>query len=230
MGKYSGFTDKKTGKLVDEKALKGHIDRAKHSTTEIGRQEKYNKTGDKIPEGYDLAVMGNMLPEQKQLFGEQFEHVGRDSYNARLARGDQSLFAEMEEPSMREFNELQGQTASRFSGMGQGGRRSSGFQNKMTQANRDFASQLASRRQELQRNAIKDLMGMSHTLLNEKYEDKALVERPQHSKKKRTDWMSATGSAVFGGLLGYAAGDPVGGAQAGWNTGNELRRDDEGNF
>jgi hypothetical protein len=218
------------GNNVSNEEIRNYVKKGVHQNSDKGRQEKYSKTGDLIPRGYDLAVMGNYLPEQKQLLADSFQHVGNNSHTSRLARGDTSYFAEMEEPSMREFNELQGQTASRFSGMGQGGRRSSGFQNKMSQSNSDFASQLASRRKELQRQATLDLMGMSHTLLNEKYEEKALVERPEaERKKKRTDYPSATGGLILGGLTGLATGDYAGGAKAGWDWGNEIRRDDEGN-
>lgn len=214
-----------------EKQFQRHVKRGfKKEFTPQGRQQNFEKTGNMIPRGYDMAIMENYTPQQRALFGGAFEHVGPESYTARLARGDRELFNEMEEPSMREFNALQGQTASRFSGMGQGGRRSSNFQNQMSQANMDFASQLASRRQELQRKAVEDLMGMTHTMLGERPFEKALVERPSVGKRDKTDYVSGFGGAAFGGLAGYFAGDPVGGARTGWEVGKNVRKDKYGEY
>ena len=49
-----------------------------------------------------------------------------------------------------------------------GARNSSGFQNTQTAAGVNFAQDLQANRQGLQRQAIKDLMGMSEMLLEEK--------------------------------------------------------------
>ncbi len=215
-------------KLFQDPKLNEKANKAIYQNSDVGRNEKFAKGGNRIPRGFDYAYMRNYTPQQEKLFAQSFEHVSPDSYTARLARGDKELFNEMEEPSMREFNALQGQTASRFSGRGQGGRRSSNFQNTNSQANMDFASQLASRRQDLSRNAIKDLMEMSHTLLGERPFEQALVERPKVGKKDKTDYPSAAGGAVLGGLTGLATGDYAGGAQTGWEVGKQIRKDKYG--
>jgi hypothetical protein len=109
--------------------------------------------------GYKPAQMQQFTPDQMQLFQQMFGQVSPDSYLSKLAGGDESMFNQIEAPAMRQFQGLQGNIASRFSGMGSGGaRRSSGFQNTMNQASSDFASDLQSQRMGLQRNAIKDLM------------------------------------------------------------------------
>jgi hypothetical protein len=123
----------------------------------------------KIP-GYQ--AVNNWTPQQLQLFQNMFSQVSPESYTSRLAGGDQSLFQEMEQPAMRQFGELQGNIASRFSQGGGGpgamsSRRSSGFQNTMNQASSNFAQDLQSRRQDLQRQAISDLTGMSSELLGQ---------------------------------------------------------------
>ena len=135
--------------------------------------------GDKIPKGYRKGSLQNFTPEQMNLFGQMFGHVGPDSYTGRLASGDQSMFAQMEAPAMRQFQGGIGQLASRFSGMGQGGRHSSSFQNAATAATSNFAQDLASRRQEMQRQAINDLMGFSNQLLQQRPQDNFMVEKPQ---------------------------------------------------
>lgn len=146
-------------------------------------------------------------PEQMQLFQGLFSHVGADSQTSRLARGDKATFDQIEAPALQQFGALQGQLASRFSGAGMGARHSSGFQNASTQATQDFASQLQSKRHDLQRNALKDLMEHSGMLLEQKaaYGD----EDPQEDEPW---WYSliAGGLPIAGGLAGAYFGGPAG--------------------
>lgn len=135
-------------------------------------------TGNQIPGGYRSGQLSQFTPEQQQLFQSLFGHLGSNSFLSRLASGDQSQFEQLEAPAMRQFGALQGNIASRFSGMGTGARRSSGFQNTMNSASQDFASQLQSQRMGLQRQALQDLFGMSNTLLNQRPYEQFLVEKP----------------------------------------------------
>jgi hypothetical protein len=137
---------------------------------------------EKIPSGYRKGSIKNFDQNQMPLYESLFSHLGPDSYLSRLAGGDESLFGEMEAPAMRQFGELTGDIASRFSlgGGGQGamsGRRSSGFQNTMGQAASNFAQDLQARRQELRRQALSDLMGMSNTLLGQRPYENFMVQK-----------------------------------------------------
>lgn len=136
--------------------------------------------GQKLAGGYKQGQMNNFTPEQMNLFQSLFSQVSPDSYTGRLANGDQGLFDEMEAPALRQFNQMQGNLASRFSfGGGQGslsGRRSSGFQNASNAQASNFAEQLQGNRQGLQRQAIQDLMSMSQSLLGQKPYENYLVE------------------------------------------------------
>lgn len=157
-----------------------------------------NATGknfkEKIPSGYKAGTLQQFTPEQLQLFQQLFSHVGPDSYLSKLAGGDESLFGEIEAPALKQFSALQGGLASRFSGMGGlGARRSSGFQNTVNQASSDFAQQLQSQRQGLQRQAIMDLMGISQSLLGQRPYERTLTEKP------KSFWESA-GTSLAGGL------------------------------
>src|SRR5689334_25014616 len=105
-----------------------------------------------IPRGYRKKQIANFTPEMMEQFQSLFSHVGPDSYLARLAGGDEEMFNQIEAPALQQFNQLQGNIASRFSGMGTGGRHSSGFQNYMTSASQNFAQQLQSQRMALQQN------------------------------------------------------------------------------
>lgn len=175
--------------------------------------------GDKIPKGYRKGSMQNFTPEQMQLFSQAMGHVGPDSYTGRMAAGDQSMFEQMEAPAMRQFQGGMGQLASRFSGMGQGGRHSSGFQNQATAATSNFAQDLAARRHDMQRQAINDLMGFSNQLLNQRPNENFLVQK---QKKEGIDW-GGIGGAALGGLAGFLSPMPGGlmaGASMGYGIGS----------
>jgi len=164
-------------------------------------------SGDVLPEGHDAAQLQQFTPEQMQLFKQMFSHVGPDSFTSKLASGDQSAFAQMERPALQQFNATQGNIASRFSGMGMGGRKSSAFQNTTNAAASDFASNLQSQRMGYQQQAIKDLMGMSGELLGQRPYERQLVEKPR-------PWYEEAAIGAASGLgegLGNAAGKYVGG-------------------
>jgi len=147
--------------------------------------------GNRTPSGYKLGRVQNFTPEQMELFKSLFGQLKPGSYLSRLAQGEEGLFEEMEAPALRQFSELQGNLASRFSGMGTGARRSSGFQNTMNTAASDFAQNLQSQRQELQQQAIRDLLGMGTSLLSQRPYEQFLTP-------KRSSGSGLGG--LFGGL------------------------------
>jgi membrane protease subunit (stomatin/prohibitin family) len=172
--------------------------------------------------GMKVRQTPNFTPEQMQIFAQSQENVSPDSYLSRLAGGDQSFFNEIEQPALRQFGELQGGLASRFSGMGgMGARRSSGFQNTMNTAAQDFASQLQQQRQSLQRQAIMDLSGLQHQLLGERPYDTRLEER----RPKQSFWQKAApyAGAAIGGVIGGPSG-----ALAGYQMGNTFSGSQQG--
>lgn len=168
---------------------------------------------EKIPSGYRKFQLQNYTPEQMDLFSQLFSNVGPESYLSKLASGDQSQFAEMEAPALRQFNQLQGSLASRFSGMGMGGRKSSGFQNASNAAAQDFASQLQSNRQNLQRQAIMDLMGMSEGLLNQRPYETGLSQKRPH-QNSALEFLGSMGGALPGFFTGGSEGAMQGGKMA----------------
>lgn len=166
-----------------------------------GAASSAQATGEKIPSGYRKGSLQQFTPEQMQLFQQLFGHLGPESFLSKLAGGDQQMFAQMEAPALRQFNELMGGLSSKFSGMGLGGRRSSGFQNTATSAAQNFAQDLQSQRLGLQRQALQDLMGMSGQLLSQKPYEQFLTEK----KKKKPFWESILG------IMSPAGGDIVSG-------------------
>lgn len=186
------------------------------------------RAGNKIPKGYAEGQMQQFTPNQMKLFQQMFGQVGPQSYLSKLAGGDQEMFNQMEAPAMRQFGEMQADTASRFSGMGMGGRRSSGFQNTMSQSGSNFAQDLASRRQQLQQGAMMDLHNMSNQLLGQRPYQNFMYQKPnspsgfQSFLQGALPLAGAAAGAAFGGpmgmsmgaQLGSAAGSAFGGRQA----------------
>ncbi len=160
---------------------------------------------EKIPSGYSKGSMQQFTPEQMQLFQQMFGHVGGDSFLSKLAGGDEATFGQIEAPALKQFGQLQGQIGSRFSGMGTGAQKSSGFQNTMNSAAQDFAGQLQSQRQGLQQQALSDLMGFSNQLLSQKPSENFLTKK----EHKEPFWKQ---------LLGMAS--PLGGDIASGSTDN----------
>ncbi len=187
------------------------------SSSMSGSKPRFN---DKVPSGYKAGAIQQFTPEQMQLHEQLFSHVGPESYLSRLAGGDQSMFGEIEAPALRQFNELQGGLASRFSGMGgMGARHSSGFQNTANAASSNFAQELQAQRQGLQRQAIQDLMGYSGEILNQRPYQRTLTQKPQ---KESSGFGGILGGGL-GAIGGFLAGGPAGafqGAQLGYGVGS----------
>jgi hypothetical protein len=166
-----------------------------------GKEGKRSKIG-----GYHIGQEQKYGPEAMQLYQQLFGLVGPESYLARLAGGDESMFEEMEAPAFRQFNALQGNIASRFSGQGGGkgplgSQKSSGFQNTMNQASSQFAQDLASRRNDLKRQAILDLMGISSNLLEKRPYETIFAPK---SPKKPGFW------DTFGQSFAQSTGESLG--------------------
>ncbi len=159
-----------------------------------------------------------------ELHNRSFEQVAPDSYLSRLAGGDQSLFNEIEAPALKQFSGLQGNLASRFSGMGMGARRSSGFQNEANSQAQDFAMKLQSQRQGLQRQAIGDLQSMSQQLLGQRPYEQFRYDKP----KKSSGW-GGLGGAALGGIGGAFMGMPFQGAALGYGIGSSFDNPGGGN-
>lgn len=178
----------------------------------------YGLQGNKIPKGYSQGRIQQFDPQQMELYKQLFGNLGPESYTSRLAGGDEDIFNQIEQPALKQFGALQGGLASKFSGMGQGGRRSSGFQNTMNQASSDFASGLQSQRQGLQRQALQDLMSFSNQLLNQRPQENFLTKKDQSS----SGWGGLLGAGI-GGAGGFLLGGPGGafsGARLGYGIGS----------
>lgn len=176
-----------------------------------GRGQMGSATGDKIPKGFSKGSLQQFTPDQMKLFSQMFGRVSPDSYLSKLAGGDEQTFQDIEAPALRQFGELQGGLASRFSGQGGlGARRSSGFQNTMSQAASGLAQDLQGQRQGLQRQALMDLMGISGMLLGQRPQENFLVEKQAKPKSFLQQLLlglsGGGGQAVSQGISGLFSG------------------------
>lgn len=161
------------------------------------------RRGNRTPKGFSAGRINQLTPEQWQQFHEMSQRLGPDSWLSKLAMGDEGEFGQLETPALKQFSELQGGLASRFSGMGQGARGSSGFKNSSNQAATDFAQQLQSQRLNLRSQAMKDLMGYSNEFLNQRPYEQFLTENKQ---KQGAGWGGVLSSAGAGAAAGSSAG------------------------
>ena len=161
--------------------------------------------------GYNQVQTPRLSPEQQQLFSHVMG-IGQkgitntvDQLSQRAGGGTPEYWEQQEAPAMRQFNELQGNLASRFSGMGSGARKSSGFQNIANSAASSFAEQLQSNRQGLQSDAMKQLLELYSNLIGTDTQDTAFFSDKQ---KKQPFWkeLLGSGSQGIGKLLGSLFG------------------------
>lgn len=172
----------------------GSISRG-NASGQLSGSRKGLSSNDKIPSGYRAGQIQQFTPEQMDLFQQMFGQVSPDSELSRLAEGDEEAFNQIEAPAMRQFQELTGQNASRFSGAGMGARRGSGFQNQQNQYTSDFAMNLSSKRQDLMRNARNDLFTMSHELLGQRPQEKFLTKK-HHEPSFMDKWLDLAGNVM----------------------------------
>jgi len=160
--------------------------------------------------GMKQITMPTMSPEQSQLFSQLLGGAGKGLGQGGLeslgqqASGNPEQFAQMEAPAMRQFNQLQGGLSSRFSGMGSGARNSSGFQNSMGEAGASLAEQLSSKRIDYQQEALRQLLGLSNSLLGKDTFNTAFMP-----KKKKTSFLQellGAGASGLGSGLGSLLG------------------------
>lgn len=204
----SYLTNKEKRKVAKEHA-QSLVDQ-NYSGSNVGLPKAFSSQflPEKRPSGYKEYRHLNFTPAQIELYNQLFGLVDPSGKTSRLAMGDEDAFAESEAPALRQFGQLQGNIASKFSGQGMGSRRSSGFQNTQTAAAQDFAGQLQANRQNLQRQAIMDLMGLSQQLLQQGPYTSGYAQKGE--KGGIAGGYGAPVGTVAGGAIGGYFGGPAG--------------------
>lgn len=133
--------------------------------------------------GYQQISQQRLSPDQmnlfKQLLGGSSSGLssGLGQISQMAGGGGEDFWKQLEAPALKQFGALQGNLASRFSGMGSGARRSSGFQNTMGGAASDLSERLQSQRLSFQNNAIQQLLGLSQSLLGTDMNNQAFLPK-----------------------------------------------------
>lgn len=159
--------------------------------------------------GMNLVSTPNKNPGQmdllQQLMGGSKQGVsqGLEHLTNLAGGGNEEFWNKQEAPAYRALSAIQGNTASRFSGMGSGSRNSSGFQNVMGEQGRTLAESLGANRSQMQQSAIQQLMELSQMLLGQNTHENFLMP------KKKSLWEQLLGAGAQGvgsGLGGLGAG------------------------
>lgn len=170
--------------------------------------------------GYKALQMPNKSNEQMDIFKQLGAGSSGDissllqQLRGLAGGGDEETWGKLEAPALRQFGQLQGQIASRFSAGGGGpgamsSRRGSGFNNAQGGAAADLAERLQGNRLGLQQGAQDRLMQLYQSLLGENLFETSLVP------KKKPWWQ--TGLEGLSGVAGT-----VGGTAGGIGLGKKL--------
>lgn len=165
----------------------------------------------KAPSGYKTGQLQQFTPEQLKLMNKLFPYLGEEGFLSKLISGDEEEFGKLEAPALRQFSGLQGNIASRFSGMGTGGRKSSGFQNTMTAAGSNFAQELQAQRLGIKDKALEDLMKYSGMVLGQRPYENYLIKKPKKWWQTAGETFINTAAEesarnLFGGFSGGGGG------------------------
>lgn len=162
--------------------------------------------------GYRQLNLPTKSPEQmdmfRQLMGGSQGAIGPalGQMSSLAGGGDEETWRQLEAPAMRQFGELQGGMASRFSGMGGGARRSSGFQNSMGSAGVDLAERLQGQRMGLQQSAQQQLMQLYQSLMGENLSENTLIPKQKSGWEKLLEGLGGIGGSFAGTMGGYGLG------------------------
>ena len=156
--------------------------------------------------GYNQVNIPRKTPDQMKLFSQLFQSAGGGMGNilsqlqGLAGGGNEEMWQQLEAPAMRQFQNLQGNTASRFSGMGMGARNSSGFQNEMGGQAADLAERLRGQRMGLQMGAQNQLMDLYKSLMGEDFFDTQLMPE---QKPAWQQFLMGMGPGLGSGLGGF---------------------------
>lgn len=161
------------------------------------------------PQGYQMTQTPNFSPEVMKLYNNLLSSLGTGpqqglGYLTKLASGDEDIFKQIEAPAYQALQQGMAQTAGRFSGVG--GQDSSAFANALAGQQGQMSQNLAANRQQLQQQAIQQLLGYSQNLMNQKPYDYQLQEEGD------MDWenlVKTFGPLIFSLISGKPPSNPM---------------------
>ncbi len=155
--------------------------------------------------GFNLVRTGSKDPMQQdiasRLYGGSKQGISSGTdWLSKIAGGDEATFDKMEAPAFRQFGEMQGNLASRFSGLGSGTRRSGAFQRASQGQSTDLAERLQSNRMGLQQSAVSQLNNIASMLLGQQNFENNLIPKKQSSLMQMLAALSGGASQGLGSL------------------------------
>lgn len=144
-----------------------------------------------VPKGYSPSIVPKYTPEQNNFISSLLQQMQGGSASAlqhlsAMAAGSPETFAGQEAQAMNFFkNKLAPNIRQQYAHQGMLG--SSAFQGALSQAGSDLSQSLYNQRQDLQAQAIRDLLGLSTQLGTHQTYDFGLAQKPQ---KDRLNWGS----------------------------------------
>jgi len=175
-------------------------------------------TGNQIPKGWRTGRLQQYDPMQMGVYQNLGQFVSPGSQLSQAASGSEAGFAPFKETARRALQENTGGLASRFSELAPGAmsaRKGSGFKIESGQRAQDFALALATKRQELQQQALSDLLGISHTLLGARPYQQFMVPKQYKQRPDKLGQILGVGLPIAGAAAGGAFGGPMGAALGG---------------
>jgi hypothetical protein len=170
-----------------------------------------------VPSGKTLSQLPNFTGGQMDIFNSLQSQAQRAQgglgkgvdYLSGLAGGDDSAFAEMEKPYYSQLQKALGKVGSRFAGTNS--LNSSAFQNAASGEAGSLAEILGSRRNDIRQQSIRDLLGISNSVLQQQPYSNYMQDEDQGF-----DWGSLLGTVggsalgSFFGPLGSTLGSGIG--------------------
>lgn len=156
--------------------------------------------------GYTGIQTPTMTPEQQQLLSgliggsREGTQAGLKNLNSLASGGTPEFWEQQELPAKRDFGQLLGGISSRFSGMGSGAKKSSGYQNVVGGAASSLSQDLAARRGEYTQQAIRDLLGLSESLLGQRSFETSFLTNRQKTPSAWQQIISSLGGGIGSGL------------------------------
>jgi hypothetical protein len=154
--------------------------------------------------GYQAAYLPSKSPQQMNLFnqlaGGAKGGIGPllEQLKGLAGGGSEDMWSQLEAPALRQFQELQGSTGARFSGLGSGAQRSSAFQHAQTSGAQDLAERLQSQRLGLQQGAQDRLLQLVQALLGQQLGETTLIPKKKSGWESFLEGLGGVGSQLAG--------------------------------
>ncbi len=167
-------------------------------------------TGYNVPKGYKPFSLPTMDPQSAALHDQLVKLIGPGAgssvdFLSKIAGGNEGAFQQSEAPAWNALESGMGMAGTRYSNLGMGAQRSSGFKQAMGGMVGQFGQDLQSRRMALQQQAMQSLLGMSQSLMGTPTQSYGMAQKaPSFWEQLLPSLMGGMGSAGSQmGMMGF---------------------------